>query len=130
MRPHLFTLTVAVSSFLLSSCHSKDQEAETWLTPERASAQYGVRISPLKIEAGKIVGTVQNTSSHGYKSADLLVHIYDPQGRRLKEQMVQIENLWVGEALRVNETVLYMTAAEQKGATAEVKAINVHQTSY
>jgi hypothetical protein len=71
------------------------------------------------------VGTIENTSSTGYKSADLLVHIYDPSGARLKQQLVMTKNLWPGETVKVNETVVKLTDADQKGATAEVKALNV-----
>ena len=71
------------------------------------------------------MGAVKNASTRGYGSADLLVHIYDPQGARLKQRIIIIRNLWAGETVRINETVVYLTRAEQKGATAEVKAVNV-----
>jgi microcompartment protein CcmK/EutM len=121
-RRSVVILTVFTSALL--SCNDAI-EAQPWVTPKDALTKYGLLASGFSIQKGQIVGTVVNTSSNGYKSANLLVHIYDPNGARLKEQMVTTNSLWAGETIKVSETVLYLTAAEQKGATAEVKAVKV-----
>jgi hypothetical protein len=120
-----------LATFAISCCSSSCSDAgearaeDRWLSPELASREFGLEISRVTIQSGQIMGAVKNASTRGYGSADLLVHIYDPQGARLKQQIIIIRNLWAGETVRINETVVYLTRAEQKGATAEVKAVNV-----
>jgi hypothetical protein len=120
-----------LATFAIACCSSSCSDAgevraeDKWISPELASREFGLEISRVAIQNGQMMGAIKNTSSRGYGSADLLVHVYDPQGARLKQQVVIVKNLWAGETVRIDETVVYLTRAEQKGATAEVKAVNV-----
>jgi len=73
-----------------------------------------------------IVGTVKNTSSKGYSSAQIWLHLYDADGTRISEQMVMAHSLWPDETVKVSESLcIDMQASVLKKATVKVKSVVV-----
>ena len=99
---------------MLSSC-SKKETGEGWYSPPVAKLNFGIDLQKFEVKHGRILGSVRNGPTRGFREIWLTIHLLNPAGERISEQLVHIQNLLPNEAVRVDETVTMLTAEQQKG---------------